>query len=156
MITNALAAENAAAAELEDLLKGAGWSDGWGLEDDEVRRADKPLFYKNFTSSAAEEARIVIDGQMHNIYAVYRVFDIETVFSGNQPHHFVVRLAISIYYDDPALLVGTFSGFVEAALTSLTNSRWSVNVEGDDTTTLGSDSQPYGCRKTLFAEKAFI
>ena len=84
-MTNILKAEQTAIAQIEQAFANGGWSDGWGLSDDEVRNAPGPLFYRNATPTTATEARATIDGQTHCVYAIYNIIDNAPKYAENKP-----------------------------------------------------------------------
>ena len=62
MITDLLQAEQTLAADIEETLIEAGWSDGYGLTDDEIKKAPSPLFYHNATPQAAASSKAIVEG----------------------------------------------------------------------------------------------
>lgn len=160
MNSELLRAENRAIDELEHILLRAGWADGWELTDDEVRKAISPLFYRNQTSTVAEEARVTIDGQTHSLYVIYSMADTNPLYSGNKPYRTDVSIALTFYYDDPFLFYeghssSPFAKFVDLLLAEFETNAWSVYGEGESQIPSGDDSKTYTNRKVLFVTKNF-
>lgn len=158
-MNNYLRAENAAVAEIERLLTEAGWSDGWGLDDDEVRNAPSPLFYRNATSAVAGEARVTEDGQTHLLYCIYNIIENHPHYAGNHPAAFDITIALTFYYDDPFLFYEAerngFTKYLDALLDGLAESNWTLSGEGENPVPPTDDAQPYVQRKVLFVTNNF-
>lgn len=156
-MTNILRAENAAVKEIEEIFTEAGWSDGWGLTDDEVRKAPSPIFYRNETPTVASEARVEANGQKHLLYCIYNVIDTDPKYAGNHPSHFDVTLALTFYYDDPFLFHEDSGAkkFIDALLAALAERLWVISGEGETNVPPSDDRQPYINRKILFVTNNF-
>lgn len=156
-MTNLVRAEQAAVAEIERVFAEAGWSDGWGLTDAEVRRAPSPLFYRAATPKAAADAKVVINGVGHSLYAVYNIIDPEAKYSGNQIDHFNITVAITLYYDDAYLFTqgSGFDTFLEELLSGFSAGLWAISGEGESAAVGASDKSPYVYRKVVYITNTF-
>jgi hypothetical protein len=155
-MTNIHKAEQTAIAQIEQAFIDAGWSDGWGLTDEEVRSAPSPLFYRNATPTTATEARATIDGQTHCLYAIYNIIDNAPKYAENKPTTTDVTVNLTFYYDDPSLLdSGAFATFVEALIDELADGLWTLSGEGESAVAATDDGSPYMHRKIIFATNNF-
>lgn len=154
---NIVRAENAAVAEIERIFKAAGWSDGWGLTDDEVRRACSPLFYRNATSQVAEEARPLANGQAENLYCIYNLTPSDPKYSGNRPYGFDITVCLTFYYSDPFLFDGEseLSRFVTELMCKLAENLWIITGEGEQPVHTTENHHAYTNRKLIFATNYF-
>lgn len=158
-MNNYLRAENAAINEIENLLKEAGWSDGWGLTDDEVRNAPSPVFYRNSAPVVASEARVKEDEQIHALYCIYNIIETHPNYTGNKPSNFDITIALTFYYDDPFLFTEAtengFTKFVDGLLDGLAENNWTLSGEGEHPVPSADDALPYVNRKVLFVTNNF-
>ena len=153
---NILKAEQTAIAQIEQAFANAGWSDGWGLSDDEVRNAPGPLFYRNATPTTATEARATVDGQTHCVYAIYNVIDNAPQYSENKPTTTDITVNLTFYYDDPSFFDrGAFVKYMEALLDELADGLWTLSGEGEGAVPATDDGGPYLHRKIIFATNNF-
>lgn len=156
-MTNQVRAEQAAVTEIEGAFAEAGWSDGWGLTDAQVRQAPSPLFYRGATPKTAGDAKVVLNGVGHTLYAVYTVMRSEGKYADNQLHHYDVTIAITLYYDDPHLFTegSGFDAYLEELLSELSERLWTISGEGDTAVTPATDRAPYVYRKILYVTNTF-
>lgn len=156
-MTNQVRAEQAAVAEIESVFSEAGWSDGWGLTDAEVRKAPSPLFYRGATPKAAADAKVIIDGVGHSIYAVYSIIKPEAKYSGNQIDHYNITVALTLYYDDAYLFAqgSGFDVFLEGLLNGFSERLWAVSGEDEGAVIGASDKSPYVYRKAVYITNTF-
>ncbi len=160
MTDNVIKAENAAVKAIETAFINAGWSDGWGLTDDEVRAAPSPLFYRNETPAVASEARATVDGQTHSVYCIYNIIETKPNHAGNRPSNFDVTVALTFYYDDPFLFFSDekespFGKFAEVLMDELADGLWTISSEGESSVPATEDGQTYTNRKILFVKNNF-
>ena len=156
-MTNLARAEAAAVAEIERYFVAAGWSDGWGLTDDEIRSAASPLFYRGATPGAAADAKVVEGSVGHTLYAVYTVLKPDLKYAGNAVHHIELTVAITIYYDDASLFDDNsgFNKYLDTLLDKLSEGLWPISGEADTAVSDGSDRAPYIHRKVIYATNTF-
>lgn len=154
---NLVTAESAAVAAIENAFTEAGWSDGWGLTDAQVRQAPSPLFYRNATPKVAGDAKVILSSVGHTLYAVYNIMDPEGKYADNKLHHFNVTIAITLYYDDASLFnVGSgFDEFLSALLSELSDAAWIISGDAEGSVASASDKAPYIYRKVLYATNTF-
>lgn len=153
--TNLLKAEQIALKDIEDALIASGWSDGYGMTDDEVRNAPSPLFYRNSTPRSAAQSKVVIDGVGRTIYLVYSSMKPDTAYAANKPHHFSATVALTIYYSD-AYTFDTGSvhaRFLEGLLSELADREYVISSDGEGASAAASDREPYVYRKVIYATK---
>lgn len=156
---NLLEAENKACARFEELLKNAGWRDGWGMAASDIAASSQPFFYRNSTDLDACLTRIRIDGMAKILYLLYTVQGVETAYSGDLPHHFTVTITLYLYTDDPALYcVGTafhnpYSEYIVNVLDALALNLWTIEDGGEEAVASGDDSIPYLHRHTIYITK---
>lgn len=156
-MTSLIRAERIAVAEIEQAFIEAGWSDGYGMTDNEIRKAPSPLFYRNSTPVTAADAKVIKNGSGHNLYAVYNIIKPEVKYASNTVHHLEVTVAITFYYDDPYLFdeESGYDVYLEELLSQLAHSLWVVSDDGDEPVTGTSDKAPYIHRKVLYATNTF-
>lgn len=163
MTDNLQSAKNRAIARLEGIFERSGWSDGWALNDDEVREAPSPLFYRNSTPAVAEEARVTIDGQTHALYCVYNIAEVKSYYAGNRPSSFDITIALTFYFDEPFLFYekegataeNAFKVFTDALLDELADDLWAISSDGEGAVPSGEDGKPYTNREILFVQNNF-
>ena len=173
MITNVIKAENTAIREIEAALTEAGWSDGWAMEDADVRTAGAPIFYRNNAPVVAAEARTTVGadpekqidpGQTHYLYLIYNITQTETKNAGNRPYYHEVTAALTFYYDDPSLFyeatgdsapTNGFVPFLSELIDELADGDWAISSEGESTVPATDDGTTYTNRKILFVTKNF-
>lgn len=156
-MNNIIHAENAAVAAIEKIFEQAGWSDGWGLTDDEVRNAPSPLFYRNATSQVAEEARPVMNGQAQSLYCIYNIAPTDPKYSGNRPYGFEVTICLTFYYSDPFLFheESEANPFICSLMHELTEKLWIITGEGEQPVPPTENRQAYTNRKLIFVTNYF-
>lgn len=162
MTSNIQQAKNRAVELIEKALIEAGWSDGWALGDDEVRRAPSPLFYRNSTPAVAEEAKVSLDGQTHMLYCIYNIADDDPHYSGNRWSNGDITVALTFYYDDPFIFYekegesnNSFVKFMNALLEELARDLWAISGDVESSSPSGEDGKPYANRTTIFATNNF-
>lgn len=155
MTDNLLIAEQGIGADIEAALIEAGWSDGYGLTDDEIRQAPSPLFYHNATPQAAASSRVIVEGVGRTIYLVYTVLSPDTRYAGNKPHHINATAALTIYTDDAyAFDKGSVHAkFLSALLAELAEREYIIRTDAEGAATAATDREPYVYRKVLYATK---
>lgn len=163
MIDSLQSAKNRAIAQIEAIFEQSGWSDGWGLNDDEVRAAPSPLFYRNEAPVVAEESKVQIEGQSHRLYCIYNVSEVKPNYAGNRPSSYDITIALTFYFDDPFLFYETgnaqtqnpFKTFAEALLEELADDLWAISSDGEGSVPSGEDGKPYTNREILFVTNNF-
>jgi hypothetical protein len=159
MNTNIISAETEAITKLEAIFKAAGWADGWNLTDAEVRKSDKPLFYRNSSSSVATEAKVSFATGTHTLYCIYRLIDTVTNYSENHPHNFAITIALTFYYDDAFIFLDAgenpFTKLLLDVIEGLDNEEWAVNQEAEESVTSADNANTFLNRKILFATNIF-
>lgn len=155
-MTNLQDAEKSAIAKIEQALINAGWSDGWSLSDDEVRNAPSPIFYRNYTSAVAGEARVSIDGQTHNAYVIYNIIANDPNYAENKPFFTSITVCLTFYYDEAHLFDSEqFAPFMKTLMNELADDLWVLSGEGESAVPATDDGKAYINRKIVFATNNF-
>jgi hypothetical protein len=159
MNTNILSAETEATTRLETIFKEAGWADGWGLTDNEVRKSTKPLFYRNNASVVATESKVSYPTGTHTLYCIYRLIDAVSNYSGNKPHNFEITIALTFYYDDSFLFLeageNPFTKLLLDIIECLNNEGWAISQEAEESVSSADNADIFLNRKILFVTNIF-
>lgn len=153
--TNVLKAQQIALADIEDALIASGWSDGYGMTDEEVCNAPSPLFYRNSTPRAAADSKVVIDGVGRTIYLVYSAIKPDTTYAANQPYFYSPTVALTIYFSDAYTFDegSVHAKFLEELLAQLAEREFVISSDGEGASVAASDREPYTYRRVLYATK---
>ncbi len=155
MATSILHAEQIALAEIEGALVASGWSDGYGMTDDDVKHAPSPIFYRNSTPRSAANSKVVTDGVGRTIYLIYSTMKPDTAYAANKPHHFSATVALTIYYSDAYTFDAgsVHARFLEELLSELAERDYVISSDGEGASVAASDREPYLYRKVIYATK---
>ena len=155
MQTNLLSAEQCIIKEIEDALTAAGWTDGYNMTDEQIKKSASPIFYHDVSPRAASDSKVVIDGVGRTLYLVYSYLKPEISFSGNKPHHINSSVALTIYYTDAYTFFegSAHAKYLSRLLEELSEKEFIVTTENNAAITSASDREPYIYRKIFYASK---
>ncbi|MBR2200759.1 MAG: hypothetical protein IJ894_08460 [Bacteroidales bacterium] len=157
MSNNALRAEQAAIAAIENIFVEAGWSDGNCADRETILHPASPLFFHGATPAEASSSLIVVDGVGRNIYAVYAAVDVPTSNAGGRYHHAEPIIAITIYYSDVTVFDAdsVFNKYLEGLLDGLAAGDWAISYDPGENRISASDREPYIYSKVILATTIF-
>ena len=83
--------QSKAITDFENILKQAGWNDGYGLSPEQIKTSSTALFWRNHTP---------LDGMAKNVWLRYQFIDDITEGADNKAYYGEIYIGISIFYND--------------------------------------------------------